>query len=290
MPGQPGTDPSPVAGAAGAHASAAGVTGAHATTAPAITIDDVAVAFSSKRRTFTALRGVTFDVGEREFLSILGPSGCGKSTLLRVLADLIPASEGKVSVLGGTPVAAREAREIGFVFQHAELLPWRTAIDNVRLPLQVGGRKAKAAPADHADPQELLELVGLGDRGDAFPRQLSGGMRQRVAIARALVTKPRILLMDEPFGALDEITRETMNRELLRIWRETGTTIVFVTHSISEAVFLSQRIAVLTANPGRLAGTLDVELPGERRPEIRDEPEFVAIAAQARAMLHGGAR
>jgi NitT/TauT family transport system ATP-binding protein len=256
----------------------------------AISIDEVAVSFTSKRSTFTALKGVTFDVGEREFLSILGPSGCGKSTLLRVVADLIPASEGTVSVLGGTPASAREARGIGFVFQHAELLPWRSALDNVKLPLQVGGRRAKAASAaDHADPRELLELVGLGDRADAYPRQLSGGMRQRVAIARALVTKPRILLMDEPFGALDEITRETMNRELLRIWRETGTTIVFVTHSISEAVFLSQRIAVLTANPGRLAGTLEVDLPDERRPEIRDTPEFVAIAAQARALLHGGA-
>ncbi|ADB52228.1 ABC transporter ATP-binding protein [Conexibacter woesei] len=259
----------------------------------AISIQEVAVRFRSKRKTFTALEGASFDVREREFLSILGPSGCGKSTLLRVIADLIPASGGRVDVLGGTPAAARSAREIGFVFQHAELLPWRTAIENVRLPLQVGGRRAKAAPAADGgaprDPQELLDLVGLGDRADAYPRQLSGGMRQRVAIARALVTKPRILLMDEPFGALDEITRETMNRELLRIWEETGTTIVFVTHSIPEAVFLSQRIAVLTANPGRLAGTLDVTLPAERRPEIRDAPEFVEIASRARALLHGGA-
>ncbi|MBB4664753.1 ABC transporter ATP-binding protein [Conexibacter arvalis] len=257
----------------------------------AISIDGLAVAFTSRRTTVTALEGVTLDVRERELLSILGPSGSGKSTLLRVIADLIPASAGRVAVLGGTPASARRARAIGFVFQHAELLPWRTAIDNVKLPLQVGRRRAKAASGgEQADPRELLELVGLGDRADAYPRQLSGGMRQRVAIARALVTRPRVLLMDEPFGALDEITREAMNRELLRIWRETGTTIVFVTHSISEAVFLSQRIAVLTPQPGRLAGTLPVDLPADRRPEIRDTPEFVAVAAQARALLEGGAR
>jgi len=288
MRARPGSEPA----AAGAGAGEASAAAAAAGRPPAIAIDDVAVAFGGRRRAaVTALEGVTLDVGEREFLSVLGPSGSGKSTLLRVIADLIPATAGSVAVLGGTPAAARAARAIGFVFQHAELLPWRSAIDNVRLPLQVGGRRARAAAAgDHADPRALLELVGLGDRADARPRELSGGMRQRVAIARALVTRPRILLMDEPFGALDEITREAMNRELLRIWEETGTTVVFVTHSIAEAVFLSQRIAVLTAAPGRLAGTIDVDLPRERRPEIRDTPAFAEVAARARALLHGGAR
>ncbi|MGA7396468.1 MAG: ABC transporter ATP-binding protein, partial [Solirubrobacterales bacterium] len=166
--------------------------------------------------------------------------------------------------------------------------PWRTAEENVRLPLEVGGRKAKAQISDNSeDPRELLELVGLGDRTEAYPRELSGGMRQRVAIARALVTRPKVLLMDEPFGALDEITREAMNDELLRIWRETGTTVVFVTHSIAESVYLSERIAVLTAHPGSLAGIIEVNLP-EREQGIQDSPEFVEIASRARKLLHGG--
>lgn len=255
--------------------------------AAAIAVRDLCVTFESDQQQVEALRDLSLEIGEGELLSVLGPSGCGKSTLLRIIADLIPATAGEVTVLGGEPATARRNRSIGFVFQKAGLLPWRTAMENVRLPLEIGKRRRKDKPAD--DPAELLELVGLGSRVDAYPHQLSGGMQQRVAIARALVTRPRILLMDEPFGALDEITRETMNKELLRIWRETGTTIVFVTHSIPESVFLSRRIAVLSAHPGRLVGVLDVDLPGQRDYELRDAAEFAEAAAEVRALLHGGA-
>lgn len=208
--------------------------------------------------------------------------------MLRVIADLVPASAGTVSVLGADPAVTRRSRSIGFVFQNASLLPWRSALENVRLPLEIGSRRRKQSGGPVEDPAALLKLVGLGDRADAYPEELSGGMRQRVAIARALVTKPRILLMDEPFGALDEINRETLNKELLRIWAETGTTIIFVTHSIPEAVFLSQRIAVLTAQPGRLVGIVDVDLPDERDYDLLDTPEFAAVTHKARTMLHGG--
>ncbi|MFV0489130.1 MAG: ABC transporter ATP-binding protein, partial [Vibrio fluvialis] len=173
-------------------------------------------------------------------------------------------------------------------FQDSVLLPWRTAIENVRLPLQVGSRRGKKDAHEGEDPRKLLEMVGLVERAGAFPHELSGGMRQRVAIARALVTRPKILLMDEPFGALDEITRETMNDELLRIWAETGTTVVFVTHSIAESVYLSQRILVLTAHPGKVAGEIKVDLPPEREQGIQESREFVELAAEARNMLHGG--
>ncbi|MGB0119418.1 MAG: ABC transporter ATP-binding protein, partial [Solirubrobacterales bacterium] len=255
-----------------------------------VSATNVSVVFKTDRKSpeVEALSDVSLEAHEREFLSILGPSGCGKSTLLRVFADLVAPSSGDVSVLGMSPSEARKSRSIGFVFQESVLLPWRTAEENVKLPLEVGGRKAKAqVSGDAEDPRALLELVGLGDRTEAYPRELSGGMRQRVAIARALVTRPKVLLMDEPFGALDEITREAMNDELLRIWRETGTTVVFVTHSIAESVYLSERIAVLTAHPGSLAGIIDVNLP-EREQGIQDSPEFVEIASRARKLLHGG--
>jgi NitT/TauT family transport system ATP-binding protein len=257
----------------------------------ALSVRDVSVVFDGEKNGpgVEALTGVSLDINEREFVSIIGPSGCGKSTLLRVFADLVEPTSGQVEILGMSPSEARKSRAIGFVFQDSVLLPWRSAIENVKLPLEVGSRKAKAQIASESDdPQRLLELVGLGDRADSYPRQLSGGMRQRVAIARALVTRPKILLMDEPFGALDEITRETMNDELLHIWRETGTTVVFVTHSIAESVFLSQRIAVLTAHPGKLASVLKVKLPAERHQGIQVSPEFVEVAAEARRLLHGG--
>ena len=194
---------------------------------------------------------------------MLGPSGCGKSTLLRAIADLVPASEGRLTVLGSTPEQARRDRDFAFVFQDATLLPWRTAIDNVRLPLEVGGG---ARAQNYAKPEELLALVGLAGRENALPHELSGGMRQRVAIARALVCRPRVLLMDEPFGALDEITRDKLNEELLRIWQETGTTIVFVTHSIPEAAFLGQQVLVLASHPGRVARA------GHGRPAVPAPP------------------
>ncbi|UZE52370.1 ABC transporter ATP-binding protein [Rhodopseudomonas sp. P2A-2r] len=237
----------------------------------------------TERRTVTALEDVSFSVQPGGFTSLLGPSGCGKSTLLRVVADLIAPSEGQTSVLGSTPEDARRARAFGFVFQDAALLPWRTALQNVELPLEVGGRRALAPGA--ATPRELMALVGLAGWENSFPHELSGGMRQRVSIARALLGGPKLLLMDEPFGALDEITRDRLNAELRRIWAETGTTILFVTHSVYEAVFLAEHVLVLSANPGRVAAWEQIDLPRDRDLSIRDTAEFVTIAARLRAHL-----
>jgi NitT/TauT family transport system ATP-binding protein len=188
-----------------------------------------------------------------------------------------------VRVLGRTPADARRNRAIGFVFQDAALLPWRTALDNVRLPLEVGGRHA--LPPGSMGPEQLLTLVGLAGWEKALPHELSGGMRQRVSIARALLGGPRVLLMDEPFGALDEITRDRLNEELLRIWRETGTTIVFVTHSIYEAAFLGQQVLMLAARPGRVREIVTIDLPEPRLLSMRETPGFTAQAAHLRAVL-----
>ncbi len=250
---------------------------------PAVSIEGLTVRFGDDEATVTALERVSASIPEGGLVTMLGPSGCGKSTLLRAIADLVPAAEGRVTVLGKTPEQARRARSFAFVFQDATLLPWRSAIDNVRLPLEVGGAAAKAE--NYAKPEELLAMVGLSGRENALPHELSGGMRQRVAIARALVCKPRILLMDEPFGALDEITRDKLNEELLRIWEETGTTIVFVTHSIPEAAFLGQHVLVLASHPGRVREFVTVDLPRQRRLAMRDTIEFVRITAQLRALL-----
>lgn len=251
-------------------------------TGPAISCRDVGVRFFTERRDVTALKSLDLDVAQREFLTLLGPSGCGKSTFLRVVADLLPPSRGRIEVLSSTPEAARRNRDIGFVFQDAALLPWRTALQNVELPLKVGGgagRKGRRSPA------ELLELVGLKDRMHAFPHEMSGGQRQRVSIARALASDPRILLMDEPFGALDEITRDRLNEEILRVWRETGVTVLFVTHSIHEAAFLGQRVLMLAANPGRVREIVPVELPAERTLNLRETPEFVRLTSHLRRVL-----
>ena len=250
---------------------------------PAISVEGLTVRFGEDEAAVTALDRVSVSIPEGGLVTMLGPSGCGKSTLLRAIADLVPASEGRVMVLGRSPEQARRERSFSFVFQDATLLPWRSAIDNVRLPLEVGGGTAKGQ--NHAEPEELLRLVGLAGRENALPHELSGGMRQRVAIARALVSRPRILLMDEPFGALDEITRDKLNEELLRIWNETGTTIVFVTHSIPEAAFLGQHVLVLSANPGRVREFFTVDLPRERHLAMRDTIEFVRITAHLRQLL-----
>ncbi len=249
----------------------------------AVVCDQVTVRFVTERRTVTALQNVSVSLPHGAFLSLLGPSGCGKSTLLRVIADLIAPSAGSVSVLGGTATAARTRRDLGFVFQDAALLPWRTALQNVELPLEVGGGSARGARK--SNPRELLNLVGLQGWENAYPHELSGGMRQRVSIARALVSRPRILLMDEPFGALDEITRDRLNEELLRIWQETGTTILFVTHSIYEATFLGQQVLVLAANPGRVREIVDVDLPPQRDLSMRETDRFMKQAAHLRAVL-----
>lgn len=229
------------------------------------------------------IRGVDLDIADGEFVVFVGPSGCGKSTLLRVLADIIPLSQGSVTVFGDTPAAARKRRQVSFVFQQSVLMPWAKVIDNVRLPLEVGG--FEPATHEHMDPNEALRLVGLQDFANALPSELSGGMRQRVSIARALVTRPRILLMDEPFGALDELVRDALNVELLDIWRKSGTTILFVTHSLQEAAFLSQRVVALSRRPARISGIVDIDLPARREIELKDSARLGAYAAQLRRLL-----
>ncbi|WP_245729547.1 ABC transporter ATP-binding protein [Salinihabitans flavidus] len=235
--------------------------------------------------TFTAIDRLELELEAGSFYTILGPSGCGKSTLLRLVSDLIPAATGEVSIFGKTTEEARLAREFAFVFQDATLLPWRSALKNVELPLEIGRNRGSDIPAGTRSPRELLELVGLKGREDALPHEMSGGMRQRVAIARALVCQPKLLLMDEPFGALDEMTRDRLNLQLLDIWRETGTTILFVTHSISEAVFLGQKVIMLEANPGRLREVVDIDLPDERKTKLRDTSQFTQYCGYLRDLL-----
>ncbi len=250
-----------------------------------VSCKNVSVRFFTDSRSVTALKDVSLDIRTGEFLSLLGPSGCGKSTFLRVVADLIAPTGGSLKVLDVTPETARLRRDIGFVFQDAALLPWRTAIQNVELPLEVARGKTQTTKTARATPRELLELVGLKGSENAYPHELSGGMRQRVSIARALVSDPRILLMDEPFGALDEITRDRLNEELLRVWRELGMTVLFVTHSIYEAAFLGQRVLMLAANPGRVQEIVPVTLPPDRTLAIRETPEFVQLTAYLRRVL-----
>jgi len=249
---------------------------------PAIACRDIGVRFFTERRDVTAIKSLDLEVAQGEFLTLLGPSGCGKSTFLRVVADLQAPSKGHIEVLSVGPSAARGNRDIGFVFQDAALLPWRTALQNVQLPLQVGGGAARKG---RRSPEELLELVGLKDRMHAWPHELSGGQRQRVSIARALACDPKILLMDEPFGALDEITRDRLNDEIRRVWKETGVTILFVTHSIHEAAFLGQRVLMLAANPGRVREIVPVELPDDRTLAVRESPEFVQLTGRLRRLL-----
>jgi NitT/TauT family transport system ATP-binding protein len=248
----------------------------------AVACQNLTVRFVTERRTVTALDRVSFSIARGGFLALLGPSGCGKSTLLRVVADLVAPSSGAITVLGQSPEEARRSRALGFVFQDAALLPWRTAIQNVELPLEVGGGKlAQGGPT----PRELLALVGLSGWENSFPHELSGGMRQRVSIARALVSGPRILLMDEPFGALDELTRDRLNEELRRIWQETRTTILFVTHSVYESVFLGEQVLVLAANPGRVKEVVPIDLPRGRDLSIRETEPFIRVASRLRQSL-----
>ena len=251
----------------------------------AVRCSQVSVRFFTERRSVIALQNLSVDVAVGEFMTLLGPSGCGKSTLLRVVADLISPTQGKVDVLGVSPSQARLRRDIGFVFQDPALLPWRTALQNVELPLQVARDKVQGGKSARATPLELLALVGLKGAENAYPHELSGGMRQRVAIARALASDPRVLLMDEPFGALDEITRDRLNEELRRLWRELGMTVLFVTHSIYEAAYLGQRVMMMAANPGRVQEVVTVDLPDDRTLAIRETPEFVALTAHLRRVL-----
>ncbi len=233
----------------------------------------------------TALSGIDLTIGRGEFVSLIGPSGCGKSTLLRVIGDLVPPTAGTVEVNGKPAPRARRDRDYGMVFQAPVLFDWRTVEDNVKLPLELMGYDA-ARRTGRA--KEMLELVELGDFLRHHPYQLSGGMQQRVAIARALAFEPAILLMDEPFGALDEMTRERMNQEVLRIWEATGTTIVFVTHSIPEAVFLSSRVVVMSARPGRITDVIAVDLPRPRGIATREERRYFELVTAVREALRRG--
>jgi NitT/TauT family transport system ATP-binding protein len=232
-----------------------------------------------------ALSGIDLDVRPREFVSLIGPSGCGKSTLLRVVGDLVQPTEGEVVVNGKSAHQARVDRDYGIVFQDAVLYDWRTVAKNISLPLEMLGWSRRRR-ADRV--RELLELVELTGFEGNHPWELSGGMQQRVSIARALSFEPALLLMDEPFGALDEMTRERLNAELLRIWTDTGSTIVFVTHSISEAVFLSTRVVVMSPRPGRIAGIVDVDLPQPRTADTREEPRFFELVTAVRDELRSG--
>ncbi|MFN8525705.1 MAG: ABC transporter ATP-binding protein [Chloroflexota bacterium] len=230
-----------------------------------------------------ALQDISFDVQDREFVSLVGPSGCGKSTLLRVIAGLGPISSGDVLVEGLPPRRARQERgDTAFVFQDATLMPWRSVIGNVELPLELRG-VAKGQRRETA--MEAIGTVGLTDFAQAYPRELSGGMRMRVSLARALAAHPRLLLMDEPFGALDEITRQRLNGELLRICALAGWTVVFVTHNVFEAVFLSTRILVMSHRPGRILADVPVPLPHPRTPDLRTDPEYTRIVGQVVALL-----
>ncbi|MGY4113189.1 ABC transporter ATP-binding protein [Aeribacillus sp. SP014] len=226
-----------------------------------------------------ALSQFHFSITEGELISFLGPSGCGKSTALRMVAGLGEATEGKVEVFGQNPKEViKNTNDVAFVFQDANLLPWRTVLENVMLPLELRGSDKKSRKEDAI---KVLEMVGLKDYIKSYPRQLSGGMRMRVSIARALAAKPKLLLMDEPFAALDEITRQTLQTELLEIWKREKMTILFVTHNVFEAVYLSTRIAVLSARPGRLSSIIDVDLPYPRERTDERFTEYVDISSQS---------
>ncbi len=249
---------------------------------PIIQIDNVSKIYGQTDTGTVALQEISLAVEKGEFVSLVGPSGCGKSTLLRLVADLDAPTQGTISINGETPQQARVNRHYGFVFQAPTLYEWRTIVRNVELPFEVMG-KAKAERRSRVD--QMLAMVGLRDFHDHYPWQLSGGMQQRASIARALSFDPPILLMDEPFGALDEFTRERMNLELLELWQATHKTILFVTHSIAEAVFLSSHIVVMTPRPGRIASILPVDLPYPRTFETRETARYFELVTQVRETL-----
>jgi len=247
---------------------------------PLIAVQKVSRSFLSGEKTVQALQEISFEVQEGNFVSLVGPSGCGKSTLLKIISGLLPASSGKVSVTGGAVTGPLE--NVGMVFQSPILLKWRTVMGNILLPVEFG----KLDVGSHTDrARSLLELVGLGGFEEMLPHQLSGGMQQRVSLCRALVTDPQLLLMDEPFGALDAMTRDELDLELLRIWGEKKKTVLFVTHSIQEAVFLSDIIFVMSARPGRLLEQISVELPRPRTMEMMSTPKFGEYSLKIRSLL-----
>jgi NitT/TauT family transport system ATP-binding protein len=252
--------------------------------APVVTVAGVHKVFEGAGGRTTALEGIDLSIKPGEFVSLIGPSGCGKSTLLRVIGDLTSPTAGSVTVNGKPARQARLDRDYGIVFQAPVLFDWRTVQANVALPLEVKG----VAGADRTRRiAEMLELVELREFARHYPYQLSGGMQQRVSIARALALEPSILLMDEPFGALDEMTRERMNAEVQRIWQQTGTTVVFVTHSIPEAVFLSSRVVVMSPRPGRIVRVIDIDLPRPRTDDTRETARYFELITEVRETLRG---
>ncbi|GAD34610.1 MULTISPECIES: ABC transporter ATP-binding protein [unclassified Microbacterium] len=242
-----------------------------------IEISDLSKTYQTRTGDVTALSHVDLGIAEGEFVSVLGPSGCGKTTLLRILAGLEGHTAGTATI-ADVPIGAPRG-EAGMVFQKATLLPWLNILDNVLLPLSL---RRRVTGADRAHARTLLTMVGLEDFTTKHPHELSGGMQQRAAICRALVHDPAVLLMDEPFGALDAMTRDALNVEVNRIWRETGTTAVLITHSISEAVFLAERVVVMTPRPGRIAEIIDIPFGKTRTPELLGDPEFAALTAHIR--------
>jgi NitT/TauT family transport system ATP-binding protein len=250
---------------------------------PVVLVRNVGKVFGDRREgRVVALQEINLTVQAGEFVSLIGPSGCGKSTLLRIIGDLTSPTAGELTVNGKRAPQARLDRDYGMVFQAPVLYDWRSVTRNVQLPLELMGYTAQERRL-RAD--EMLKLVELSEFGRYYPWQLSGGMQQRVSIARALAFKPSILLMDEPFGALDEMSRERMNMELHAIWRRTGTTVLFVTHSITEAVFLSTRVVVMSARPGRITAEIVIDLPVPRLFETREDPRFFALATEVRERL-----
>jgi NitT/TauT family transport system ATP-binding protein len=256
-----------------------------------VAIEALTQVFDRANRPLTALSNVNLRVRRGEFVSVIGPSGCGKSTLLRLIGGLLQPTEGRVDLAGATPAEAQRRKAIGYVFQDPSLLPWRSVIANVTLPLEVNRRGR--GEQRRRGPRDLLHLVGLSQFEGYYPRELSGGMQQRVALARALVFEPHLLLMDEPFGALDEITRRAMRYELLRIWQAGDgargrKTVVFVTHSIPEAITLSDRVAVMSASPGTVRAVIEIDLPRPRDEDMETEPAFLDYVVHLRRLLGEG--
>ena len=250
-----------------------------------IMLKDIGMVYKTNdNRDVTALTGVSIDINKGEFVSLVGPSGCGKTTLLRIIADLLTPTSGDISIAGETPREARLKRRYGIVFQNAVLYEWRTVKKNIMLPLEIMHISAKE---QEERAMRMLELVGLTEFANHYPNQLSGGMQQRVGIARALAIQPEILLMDEPFSALDEFTREKLHTDLLKIWRKTNKTIIFVTHNIQESVFLSDKVCVLSPHPGRLSAVVDINLPRPRTTEMKNTVEFTNLVAKVRNSFEG---
>jgi len=251
-----------------------------------IKIENVSVQFPDNNggEPVTALQNVNLEIRQGEFISLLGPSGCGKTTLIRAIADLQPITTGKISVRGLSPKEIRLQKKYGIVFQSPVLYDWRTVRRNVCMPMELMGMPKKDRTARVT---KMLELVGLMEFGNHYPHELSGGMQQRVGIARALAIRPEILLMDEPFSALDEFTKEKLHEDLLRIWRKTNKTIIFVTHNIQEAVFLSDRVVVLSPHPGRVSAVVDIDIPRPRTLEMKESVEFNALVSKVRNSFEG---